>query len=214
MDAVKSTVYVVGGDNLCEQMFIKNGWELADHPEDADLILFTGGADVDPMLYSEPKHPSTGCSPVRDSKEADIFNRFDGVTPMAGICRGGQFLNVMNGGRMWQDVDNHAVSRGHFLWDTMFSQDVLVSSTHHQMMDPTTAVNYVILATASLTTVKRDGWGNEIKQDFNDNERDVEVVWFPESESLCFQPHPEYFDFGEPCQKLFFDYLRNYMGLE
>src|SRR5438309_1359385 len=53
--------------------------------------------------------------------------------PMAGICRGSQFLNVMAGGRLCQHLD------GHGSWHDMETSDgrsFEVSSTHHQMMLP------------------------------------------------------------------------------
>lgn len=210
----KPNVYIIDSDSAYVQMFMRNGWSIARDPAEAHLIQFTGGSDVDPMLYDEPKHPQTGSHPARDSAEANIFNTFVDEIPMAGICRGGQFLNVMNGGRMWQHVDNHAVGGGHFLTDhTNHNNQVRVSSTHHQMMDPTGSANYILLATAGLTKIKEDGWGNKIKQDQSDLYRDVEALFFPETNCLCYQPHPEFFNEDHPCQVLYFDYLRNFMGL-
>lgn len=210
---MKSKVYIVGADAEYEQMFLRNGWQVVKDIEDSDLIQFTGGSDVDPMLYGEPYHPATGSSPARDAKEANIFNKYNWDIPMAGICRGGQFLNVMSGGRMWQHVDGHTVGGGHTMYDIVFGKEVLVSSTHHQMMDPTTADNYLILATAGLTTFKQDGWGNSLKQ-LPDRSRDVEAVFFPETQCLSYQPHPEFFNEHHECQKLYFEYIRVYLGLE
>lgn len=210
---MKPSVYIVNGDYAYEQMFIRNGWVLADDPEDADLIQFTGGEDVDPMLYFEPPHPTTHSNPYRDSKEAAIYNMFEGEIPYAGICRGAQFLCVMNGGRMWQDVDNHAVGGGHMLFDHETEESVLVSSTHHQMMDPSPVTNHLVLASASRTSMKSDGWGNNIEQDKDEIGRDVEAVWFPETNTLCYQPHPEFFDENHECQELYFRYIKDYIGL-
>ncbi|MCA2590219.1 MAG: gamma-glutamyl-gamma-aminobutyrate hydrolase family protein [Microcystis sp. M31BS1] len=85
---MKSKVYVVGAEAEYEQMFLRNGWQVVKDIEDSDLIQFTGGSDVDPMLYGEPYHPATGSSPMRDAKEANIFNKYNWDIPMAGICRG------------------------------------------------------------------------------------------------------------------------------
>jgi gamma-glutamyl-gamma-aminobutyrate hydrolase PuuD len=206
-------IHVVGRDYSYEQMFIKNGWVPVDNPEDADAIQFTGGADVDPMLYNEPKHPRTGTNPMRDSAEAHIFYTYENEKPMLGICRGGQFLCVMSGGRLWQDVDMHGISGVHAAVDIDTQQVVMVSSTHHQMMDPTTAENYSILVTSGRTTRKSDGWGNDIKQDKDVHDRDVEAVFFEDTQCLCFQPHPEFFDPSHECQRLYFDLIKRHLKL-
>jgi gamma-glutamyl-gamma-aminobutyrate hydrolase PuuD len=109
---MRPKVFVVDSDVRITRMFMANNWLVVPSAKEADLIQFTGGADVSPMLYGEPKHPRTYCDPNRDQHEANIFwNNID--KPKAGICRGGQFLNVMSGGSMWQDVDNHAIGGTH-----------------------------------------------------------------------------------------------------
>jgi gamma-glutamyl-gamma-aminobutyrate hydrolase PuuD len=206
---MKPSVYVIGAEREYEQMYLRNGWNVVNNADDADLIQFTGGADVDPMLYEEPRHPSTYSEPRRDSKEADIFNRYSGHVAMAGICRGGQFLCVMSGGRMWQDVNAHAVSDGHFVVDEDSGEMFEVSSTHHQMMDPTPADDYRILATAGICTKRADGWGNVV----SGRGVDVEAVYFSDTNCLSYQPHPEFFDENHECQKLFFTYVKDYLEL-
>jgi gamma-glutamyl-gamma-aminobutyrate hydrolase PuuD len=206
-------VFVIGKEYSYEQMFLRNGWQVVRDIEEADAIQFTGGEDVDPMLYWEPKHPSTGCSPARDSREANIFNTYEGEKAMLGICRGGQFLCVMSGGRLWQDVDNHGVNNGHYALDLETGTDVLVSSTHHQMMDPSEVDDAEVLVVAGLTTRKSDGWGNNLKMDQTNLHRDVESVFFPSTQALCFQPHPEFFDPDHPCQALYFDLIKRHLNL-
>ena len=39
-------VYVVGGHSGVERMFMGEGWEIAGSLNKADLVCFTGGADV------------------------------------------------------------------------------------------------------------------------------------------------------------------------
>jgi len=209
---MKPKIYVIGHEMAYVTMFLRNGWEVVNDIDDADAIQFTGGEDVDPMLYDEPAHPTTGANARRDSYEANIFNTYAGEKAMLGICRGGQFLCVMNGGRLWQDVDNHCQGN-HYLTDLTTASSVLVSSTHHQMMDPRGVPSHEVLATAGLTKVKRDGWGSNVKQDLTNFDRDVEAVYFPESETLCFQPHPEFFKEDHPCQILYFKYIKDKLSL-
>ena len=192
-------VFIVGGDMLIHQMYLKNSWQIVNHPDDADFLQFTGGEDVSPMLYDEPKHPATFCNPARDQKEANIFNTYEGHKKMIGICRGGQFLNVMNGGELWQDVTGHALSGTH---DVIYKgKPYAVTSTHHQMMRP--SFYNEILVTAPFPSTAQNGFGNR-----EELEKGIEVVFYEHSGSLCFQPHPEYVDPDHECQQLFFEIIK------
>lgn len=122
--------------------------------------------------------------------------------------RGGQFLNVMNGGRMWQHVDGHAGCGNHDLVDEITGEVVRVTSTHHQMMRP--ASDGLVLATARQSKLKiADGDEWHIEHDSKERPeelKDVEVVWYEDSKSLCFQPHPEYGGNAD-CTNYFFTLL-------
>ena len=127
---------------------------------------------------------------------------------MAGICRGAQFLNVMNGGKMWQHVTGHAVSKGHIATDLVSGEEVLVTSTHHQMMIP--SAHGKVLAVANVA-------GHKYSYDKGEEggvTPDIEVVFYEDTKSLCFQPHPEYVGLDHPCQRLYFDYLEQFLGLK
>jgi len=137
-----STVYVVGNYPEYRSMFKANGWVAVDHLEDADLVQFCGGADVSPSLYGEGLHHTTRVNSARDKYEATVFEWcFEHNVPMAGICRGAQFLHVMNNGKLWQNVNRHAIAGTHTSF-VLKNEDrprsatlyVEVSSTHHQMM--------------------------------------------------------------------------------
>lgn len=208
-------VYVIDANHNRDYvtMFLVNNWTHVNDPEEADLIQFTGGEDVSPIFYGEIPHAATFSNIRRDEEEAKVFNEWRGKKAMAGICRGGQFLNVMNGGRMWQDVDRHAVWGGHDALDLETNTLYDVSSTHHQMMDPSTANSHIILAVAGLSTVKENGEGEVFVQDTKDDRRDVEAVYFPETNSLSFQPHPEFFDPEHDCQRLYFKYIKDHLKL-
>jgi len=72
-----------------------------------DGFLFTGGQDVNPKLYGQEKNEHCGeiCD-MRDRMEAYIFREavLNQNKPALGICRGIQFLNVMLGGSLHQDI--------------------------------------------------------------------------------------------------------------
>lgn len=212
----KKLVFFVAGNIQYRDMFKERGWEETRDMNEADLVQFTGGEDVSPHLYGELRHPRTGNNPARDEREKLIFDQALEVgVPMAGICRGGQFLNVMNKGSMWQHVDGHTGK--HVAHVNGFVGDVEVSSTHHQMMRPSKAVEHLILMTASKSKIKEcmNDIGNEgqiIRRYVSEKHRedDVEAVYYPDTKSLCYQPHPE-FDNVKACRDVYFYFINNYL---
>ena len=72
-----------------------------------DGLLLSGGADVEPARYGDRDiHPATyGIDPERDQFEIDLFAAaLQSNTPVLGICRGIQVMNVALGGTLIQDV--------------------------------------------------------------------------------------------------------------
>jgi len=199
-------IYVVGGGFQYIKMFFDAGLAGARFVEEADIICFTGGEDVDPALYGEEPCPRTYFNTARDNKEADIFAQAVLLKkPMVGICRGAQFLNVMNNGLLWQDVNNHAGQKHSVTHIQTGEERFNMTSTHHQQMRPSKDAE--IIAVASLSTRKLS-MSEEIIRDTPLLD-DIEVVWYPDSLSLCFQPHPE-FEFGD-CRDYFLELLDNYI---
>lgn len=213
-------VFVVGGCGLTERMFANRSdeYELVDNERDADIFVFTGGADVHPSLYGELKHPRSYCNLERDRNEQVVFEigKARGIV-MAGICRGGQFLNVMSGGKMFQDVDQHALNKTHGMYyisdgkydfrkkvsQLVLVEHIQVTSTHHQMMKPD--LDKAEVWGAASRSSYRDEAVPRMAPIEDDSYPDIEIVWYPETKALCFQPHPEY---GvESCENLFFKCL-------
>lgn len=110
--------------------------KLVDKVEDADIVLFTGGEDVDPSLYGCKKHPTTYSNLKRDLEEKAIFEQVRQDQICLGICRGSQFLCVMNGGLLVQNVYNHAIFGTHQLNSPHTVTQYEITSTHHQMQYP------------------------------------------------------------------------------
>ena len=71
-----------------------------------DGFLFTGGQDVQPLLYGEEKMPF--CDEVcvqRDELESVLFQlACERDKPVFGICRGLQIMNALLGGTLYQDI--------------------------------------------------------------------------------------------------------------
>jgi anthranilate/para-aminobenzoate synthase component II len=106
----------------------------AEAPEEFALAVFCGGEDVSPKYYGH-KNLDSGNNPRRDEIESAAFEvaqKYD--IPMAGICRGAQFLCAMSGGTLIQDVSNHG-GVNHLL-ATNDGRTILVNSVHHQMQHP------------------------------------------------------------------------------
>ena len=213
-------VHVVGSSPAYVRMFEHNGWKATDSIFDADLVQFTGGEDVTPWLYGEEPHVQTVFNTRRDREEAFVFLLCRGMgIPMAGICRGGQFLNVMNGGKMLQHIDdnrhcvgNHEATFLEECEEPLFNETIEVSSTHHQMMIPNLGKGEV-LADANLVGEKDGGPANYdgLYIGYDAYGFDAESVMYLKNKCLCFQPHPEFFQPGHECFELFFEHLNYFM---
>lgn len=209
-----TNVYIVGGNNQIANMFLKEGYSIVEAFDSANLVVFTGGEDVSPSFYGEYKHRSTFSNPHRDAGEVLEYAEAKGrKLPCVGICRGAQFLNVMNNGKLYQDIDNHALGSGHMLHDKELNQMFFVTSTHHQQMRPHESGEVVAFASRSSYKIHmsliEDGDPHEIIVE--DDKNDVEVVYYPSTNDLCFQGHPEFWD--ERCKNYFFNVLNRKVGV-
>ena len=76
-------------------------------------LVLTGGQDISPKLYGENPLEECGeiCS-VRDAMEQYMLAyALDTDTPVLGICRGLQMMNVFCGGTLWQDIPTQHPTR-------------------------------------------------------------------------------------------------------
>lgn len=83
---MKIKVYVVGEQKNYAN-FLRD-FEMVDNIEDAQVVIFTGGEDVDPKLYGAKKHPATYSNPERDKYELEMFKKIKPNQLVVGICRG------------------------------------------------------------------------------------------------------------------------------
>lgn len=74
--------------------------------ESVDGLVLTGGEDVDPKYFGEPRHPATGTAhDLRDECELALARAAaERKMPTLAICRGIQVLNVALGGSLVQDI--------------------------------------------------------------------------------------------------------------
>lgn len=186
-------VFIVGGDYLVKDMFRSKGHEVQTLlGKDTELLVFTGGADVSPFLYGERPLGCTSFDINRDTQDIYFWKNVPTNLPKIGICRGAQFGNVMSGGKLWQDVNNHA-GNTHIVRD-LFSKNkqgqyktYWVSSTHHQQA--ILSDQAFLLAAANLSD-RRTGYRFYEKN--SSDWKDVEAFYYPNTNFLGVQFHPEF----------------------
>lgn len=183
--------------------------QVVTNMKDADLVVFTGGEDVHPDFYGEPMNPTAHCNKIRDRYEHLEFNEaLQRKIPMLGICRGSQFLCVMNEGRLIQHQQNpsymHAI-------DTYDGKTIEITSTHHQAQFPFDLPkdHYNVLGwTKGMSKFHEDGTRQEMNPPV-----ECEIVHYPKTRCLGIQGHPEMMKLIHPTieylQRLLNGFLQN-----
>lgn len=206
-------IYVVG-EAIEYANFIVNS-KLTSNIEDANIILFTGGEDVDPSLYGKKKHPLTYSNIKRDLYEKEIFNKIRKDQLVIGICRGSQFLCVMNGGLLVQNVSNHAIWETHSIYNEKENISYDITSTHHQMQYPYNLdkSNYEVLYT-SYEHLSRYYEGDGIDSELIWQNGEPEIVLYKNPDNprcLAIQGHPEYMRKDAPVVKMLNSLINKYL---
>ena len=187
-------VYIVGGATNYASWF-SFAHEILPCTDEAlvkaDLVFFTGGEDVTPSLYGDKKLPQTFCNYTRDMVEIEIFKTALALKiPMIGVCRGSQFLTVMQEeGKLVQHVTQHA-NGNHLIKFLDQETTYFITSTHHQMMYPFKVAKAEILAVANTPLSAKYELGDYTTAYLPGN-IEPEIVYYPVTNCLCIQGHPE-----------------------
>jgi GMP synthase-like glutamine amidotransferase len=106
---------------------------------------------------------------------------------MLGVCRGAQFLHVMNGGKLYQDIDNHYGD--HKMYD-LTAQFFIerISSVHHQACIPQNENGFKLLGTNGDARRRR----LNPTQSVLGARADVEAFYYRDTCCIGVQGHPEY----------------------
>lgn len=158
---------------------------------EADLVIFPGGADINPALYAEPSGKHTHFSAQADKNHIEFFKSAkESGKKMLGICRGLQLLHVMAGGKLVQHI-NHPNNHGLITYDGL---ELRTNSLHHQqvMFDGLKeGVDYKLLAWAKFPSSMHLNGSNK-DYDFGEDYKDPEVVYYPKINAIGIQGHPEF----------------------
>lgn len=102
-------VYVVGYDWCNITSFLLFDFEKVDNIKEADIVMFTGGEDINPALYGDVPHPTTHFT-NRDDMEVLAFKDAPKEALLIGGCRGAQLLTALSGGKLfWEEIFPHAI---------------------------------------------------------------------------------------------------------
>ena len=101
-------------------MHLKN----ANEARNCDGLLFSGGEDLQPVLYGKPEYVEKfglqEIIPERDRFEYEVLEKtFADGKPVLGICRGLQLINVYLGGTLVPDIPTIFAVRG--AWEKKWS---------------------------------------------------------------------------------------------
>jgi putative glutamine amidotransferase len=104
-----------------------------------DLVIFTGGNDINPARYGKHPDGTYGFSDERDDLELRVLSLiFEGeirANKVLGVCRGLQMLNVGFGGSLIQDMRHPSAHELVVTVKNPLSPITYVNSLHHQAVD-------------------------------------------------------------------------------
>jgi len=163
---------------------------------EANLLVFPGGLDVDPNLYNEPSGQRTSYNEHTDATWCSYYKTaIKGGIKVMGICKGAQFVNVMAGCPLIQHVNNHALLDTHSI--TAGGKIYDVTSTHHQMMFPFSLQKDDFELLAYSTEKRSDTYLNGYDDESKPPPYEPEAVFFKGNGSLAIQFHPEFMSFTD-----------------
>ncbi|MGZ5191764.1 MAG: gamma-glutamyl-gamma-aminobutyrate hydrolase family protein, partial [Flavisolibacter sp.] len=179
---------------LVELSFQKNNTE---DIKVCDGFILTGGVDVTPSLYKESENYENAPSDFRT--ERDLFEKHiyefsqENKLPLLGICRGMQLVNVLEGGKLIQDLGK--ANRVHKKQDTDKQHEIRIE--RQSLLFETTGLAIAKVNSAHHQVVRIDALGNNLKVNSWSETDDSapEGLEFTDKKGkafmLCVQWHPE-----------------------
>lgn len=117
-----------------------------------DGVIISGGHDVEPTLYKAAAEVKGNYDAERDTFESAVIDSaLRDKTPLLGICRGAQLLNVRLGGTLFQDLSKRrnltskrrfllplktlCLAAGSKLENLLGADDIRINSLHNQSIN-------------------------------------------------------------------------------
>ncbi|UYG00811.1 MULTISPECIES: gamma-glutamyl-gamma-aminobutyrate hydrolase family protein [unclassified Halomonas] len=168
-------------------------------PEALDGLIIGGGDDIQAHLYGGEVQLNVRLDPARDELELALLARFiPSHTPVLGICRGAQLINVHQGGTL--DPDIYTTHEGLKRRRTVLPRktvDIVTGSKLHGLLN----VSWCRVNSLHHQAVNAAGRGINIVARDRDG-----LVQGIESDNHDFligvQWHPEWLIFNRPQQRL------------
>ena len=185
--------------------------KLVKKDESIDLVVFTGGSDVNPDYYGQNIGKYTHIDKERDIFEVNLWERLPYGVLKVCICRGAQFATAMSGGSLIQHVNGHG---GDHVISTKEGIMLTMTSTHHQMMYPYDLNKDKFDLIAWSTYFKSDTYLNgrneeiEIPTEF----LEPEIVHYKNTNALAIQGHPEFSSCNKEASNYCLDLIRNLLN--
>lgn len=111
-DEYSKFIKLAGGMPLTYLAFDENDARQA--AEQADGLLLTGGADIDPALYGEENKGSEPGADFTDRSDILLYHAFKKAgKPILAICRGIQVIAVAEGCSLIQDIPSEGIYENH-----------------------------------------------------------------------------------------------------
>lgn len=179
---------------LVELSFQKNNVE--DIPS-CDGFLLTGGVDIHPSLYGSGEdylNKPTAFQPQRDQFEKKIYAYSQtNKIPLLAICRGLQLVNVLNGGKLIQDLGEGNLI--HTKENSIDKQHAL-KIEKGTLLDEITTLPSSHINSAHHQAIHRDKIGNNLMANaYAEDDSIIEGLEYKDKSGkafmLCLQWHPE-----------------------
>jgi len=145
--------------------------------EKYDMVVLTGGNNVDPLLYGKKKNMENVYS-ERDALEYKIIEyAFQRNIPILGICKGAQILNVYFGGKIISSISGH-VNKEHILESSIGYLDKQKSNSYHDQ-----GIDLESLGSPLIPIATHKGI---IEAFIHKNKKVMGVQWHPERQNRDF----------------------------
>lgn len=168
-------------------------------PDHLDGLIIGGGDDIQAHLYGGEVQLDVRLDPARDALELSLLDRFiPKDTPVLGICRGAQLINVHLGGTL--DPDIYTTHEGLKRRRTVLPRktvDIVGASQLHRLL----GVTWCRVNSLHHQAVNKAGKGINIVA----RDRDGLVQGIESTEHaflIGVQWHPEWLVFNRPQQRL------------